>query len=114
MEDINHSNFPQAISFIIGEVAEIKSLILKNRIPPEKEMKEFISLKDVCQLTGYSAPSIYRFIGQNSIPYFKKNGRLFFETAAIIAWLKEGKRKSTAEVEVSADTRLLNYKKIEL
>jgi len=78
---------------------------------PKQEEQLFINLKQVCELTGYAAPTIYGLIGKNAIPHFKKGQRLFFERAAILAWIKDGKRKTKAEIEASADEQLAGKKK---
>jgi predicted DNA-binding transcriptional regulator AlpA len=111
MEKITFENMPMALTFLIGEVADLKALLLKQKVSSDKEDEEFLDLKKCCQITGYSASSLYRFIGNNSIPHIKKNGKLIFERSAIIAWLKEGKRKSPAEIDASADRHLAGNKK---
>ena len=106
MEPITHDNIPKALTYLINEVSELKDLFRKQEPQPEKDKQEFLTLKQVCELTGYAAPTIYGLIGKKAIPHFKKGQRLFFEHDSIIAWIKEGKRKSKAEIEAEADTHL--------
>ena len=110
MEPITHDTIPKALTYLISEVSELKGLLLKQEPQPEKDKQEFLTLKQVCELTGYAAPTIYGLIGHNSIPHFKRGQRLFFDREAIINWIKAGKRKSKAEFEADADTHLKKLK----
>lgn len=107
MEPTSFDTMPKAIDELRNgqnRLEELVSKLLQQHPPKDKE--EFITLKQVCALTGYAPPTIYGLIGKNAIPHFKKGQRLFFERAAILSWIKEGKRKSNAEIEASADERL--------
>jgi predicted DNA-binding transcriptional regulator AlpA len=105
-----HNNLPEAVGQICQRLDSIELLLKKQEPQPEKDKQEFITLKQVCELTGYAAPTIYGLIGKNAIPHFKKGQRLFFEHDTIIAWIKEGKRKSKTEVEADADKHLQKLK----
>lgn len=110
MEPITHDNIPKALTYLISEVSQLKELLSKQDTQPEKDKEEFITLKQVCELTGYACPTIYGLIGKNAIPHFKKGQRLFFEREAIINWIKEGKRKNKGEIEAEADSHLKKLK----
>jgi len=44
------------------------------------------------KITGLSRASIYRFTSTNSIPHFKKGGKLFFKAGDLIAWIEAGNK----------------------
>jgi predicted DNA-binding transcriptional regulator AlpA len=110
METITHNNLPEAVGQIFHRLGNIEALLLKQEHAPAPAEEEFINLKQGSILTGYAPPTIYGLIGKNAIPHFKKGQRLFFEKAAILTWIREGKRKSKAEIEASADEHLQKLK----
>lgn len=111
MEHTTFETMPSAIDEIRNGQSRLEELVSKLLTQqPQQEKEEFITLKQVCGLTGYAAPTIYGLVGANSIPYFKRGQRLFFDRAAILAWIREGKPKSKAEIEASADAHLQKLK----
>jgi predicted DNA-binding transcriptional regulator AlpA len=110
MENTTFETMPKAIDELRNGQSRLEELVSKLLTQhPQQEKEEFITLKQVCGLTGYAAPTIYGLVGADAIPYFKRGQRLFFDRAAILAWIKEGKRKSKAEIEASADALLKKH-----
>jgi|SRR6185312_3215876 len=108
MEQTTFETMPKAIDELRNGQNRLEELVGKliHQHSPQQEKEEFITLKQVCELTGYASPTIYGLIGKNAIPHFKKGQRLFFDRAAIISWIREGKRKSQTEISANADARL--------
>jgi excisionase family DNA binding protein len=111
MEHTTFETLPKAMDELrLGQsrLTELISQLLSYQAPKDKE--EFITLKQVCELTGYAAPTIYGLIGKDAIPHFKRGQKLFFERETILKWIKEGKRKTKAEIEAMADAKLAGKK----
>lgn len=111
---MGHTTFetmPSAIDDLRNGQSRLEQLVSKllNQ-QPQRDKDEFLTLKQVCELTGYAAASVYGMIGANKIPHFKRGQRLFFDRDAIINWIKEGKRKNKGEIEAEADSRLQKLK----
>jgi predicted DNA-binding transcriptional regulator AlpA len=69
-----------------------------------------LNIDELEKLTGYSKPTLYGYCQKNTIPYHKKNGRLFFFKSEIILWIKEGKQSTLKDIEAEADACLSNKK----
>lgn len=99
------------------DVAEVKKdfkeLLVFLQIMVENQAQEDDpkSIEEIVKLTGYTKPTIYGYCQKNKIPHHKKNGRLFFFKSEIIDWIKEGKQKTTQEVEADADLLLSSKRK---
>lgn len=108
MEHTTFETLPKAIDELRNGQIRLAELVGKliHHQPQQQEEELFINLKQVCDLTGYAPPTIYGLIGKNAIPHFKRGARLFFERAAILSWIREGKRKSKAEIDAAADERI--------
>jgi excisionase family DNA binding protein len=71
------------------------------------ETKEVLTLTEVSQYTGLSKSHLYKLCCKNSIPYFKPFGKVnYFDRLEIIAWLKQNRMQTVAEIE--AINSLLN------
>ena len=110
MEILKFEQLPTVVATLTNEVRELKALLLQ-KAEPQPEIELPIQLNDVSLLTGYTNPTIYGYCQKNSIPYHKKNGRLFFFKSEIVNWIRTGKVKTLKELEADADTYLSNRKK---
>ncbi len=61
------------------------------------------------EITGLAKPTIYSLCSERKIPHSKKGKRLYFSRQELLEWLKQGKRKTQAEIAVEAE----NYRQKE-
>lgn len=91
------------------DVAEIKNGYIKiltqlqQRVKYSTEDKDPKTIDEIVKLTGYSKKTIYGYCQKNTIPHYKKNGRLFFFKSEIIDWIQSGKQKTVKEIEAEND-----------
>ena len=74
------------------------------------ENKPFLKLNDVCELTGLSKSTIYSYINENKISYYKLNGKnLFFKFDDIKSFIMNEKHyfKSKAQIYKEAETQYI-------
>ncbi len=75
---------------LANELATIKELIFevlhaqKCAINPDKDI---LNISEASKLTSIATKTIYNFTSLNTIPYFKKGRRLYFEREKLLAWL---------------------------
>ncbi len=69
-------------------------------------------LKELCEyLPDKPKPAtVYGWVNTGYIPYFKGKKKLQFLKSDIDAWLKSGRRKTTAELSTEADNYLAKKK----
>ena len=54
------------------------------------------------ELTGLAKPTIYSLCSERKIPHSKRGKRLYFSRQELTEWLKQGKRKTQAEIVIEA------------
>lgn len=57
-------------------------------LPQPKPEKPYMTLAEVCELTGMARQTIYGLTHQRKIPFIKRNGKLLFNRAEIMAWIE--------------------------
>lgn len=63
-----------------------------------------LTITDLSELTGWSKSYIYRLTSNNTLPFYKPNGKtLFFEKAEILKWLLRNRNKTKEEMQETAD-----------
>ena len=63
----------------------------------------FLSIHEASKLVGLTETTIYQKTSKNQIPHIKKNGKVYFEKADLVAWMQEGKVKTQAQIEAYAE-----------
>lgn len=106
-ENLSYNDMPQAIEYLISQVSILSKTVqglLESRNIPEKET--WMTVDDVAKYLpdNPSVQTIYSWVGQKLIPYNKIGKRLYFLKSEIDAWLKNGRRKTAAEIAVEAST----------
>lgn len=75
----------------VGQFLEILANKMATPPIPEHKPSKHLTLDEVCELTGYARPTIYKMCGHREIPYYKpsKNGkRLVFVRSEIEEWMQ--------------------------
>lgn len=106
-ENLSYNDMPQAVEYLISQVSILSKTVqglLESRNIPEKET--WMTVDDVAKYLpdNPSVQTIYSWVGQKLIPYNKTGKRLYFLKSEIDAWLKNGRRKTAAEIAVEAST----------
>jgi predicted DNA-binding transcriptional regulator AlpA len=104
MQEISFNEVPQALAHLINKVEKIETL-LNVKQPQAQESDQWLNLSDLCKYhpDHPAKPTVYAWIGQRLIPYHKKGKKLMFLKSEIDAWLKEGRRKTAAEIQSEAE-----------
>lgn len=55
------------------------------------------------EITGLAKPTIYSLCSERKIPHSKQGKRLYFSRQELTDWLKQGKRKTQAEIKIEAE-----------
>lgn len=62
----------------------------KQQSKKEPAPKEIGGIELAVEVTGLAKPTIYSMTSKNTIPYFKRGGKLYFNREKLINWLEEG------------------------
>ncbi len=104
-KQITYDTVPQALSYLIGKVEKLESLLETTTptSPVEKQpvwmtMAEFRAFHP-----EHPAPTtVYGWVRNGLIPHYKKGKKLFFKRSEIEAWLDDGRQKTDSELEAEA------------
>ncbi|WP_294316274.1 helix-turn-helix domain-containing protein [uncultured Chryseobacterium sp.] len=101
--EINFENLPKAIAFLNDQIAELKSMV-ENSKPSEKTLdkKIPIDIDAACQILSKAKPTVYTLVRTRKIPCYKSGKKLYFFEDELLEWIRNGKRKTLAEIETEA------------
>jgi excisionase family DNA binding protein len=108
---ITFESLPQLVTMLTKEVSELRSLLIHRQektstIKPEK----LLTIQEAAQFLNLSVPTIYSKVSKGELPVMKRSKRLYFSSIELMAYVKDGRKKSNAEIEAAADKYLSNIK----
>ena len=101
----NLEEMPQALNYLISKVESLEEMV--NELSVQKdvpEQPEWMNIDDLRQyLPSHPAKqTIYGWVNDKLIPYYKTSKKLTFKKSEIDDWLHQGHRKSTEELQREA------------
>ena len=63
---------------------------------------DLLTVKKAADLLDLSTATVYGLVYEKRIPYRKPGGRLYFSRAELLAWVKNGRRATTDELDEQA------------
>lgn len=94
---------PKAFTKFANEVSEIKRMLLEmSNEKPTQQSEKLYSIKEASEFLNLSVPTIYSKVSRNELPFMKQGGKLYFSSFELMQFIKDGKRKTNAEIEAEA------------
>ena len=102
---ITFNDLPAAVSYLVEKIDRLESLLEKQQQAPSPEPAS--KWMDVKELQAYlpdhpAAPTIYGWIRNGLIPYYKKGKKLSFKRSEIEEWMNSARQQTEAEMEAAA------------
>ena len=96
---------PQALNYLIYKVETLEGLV--NKLSAKKEVQESQEWMDINQLRQYlpthpAKQTIYGWVNDKLIPYYKNSKKLTFQKSEIDNWMRQGRRKSNEDLQQEA------------
>lgn len=107
---LTFEDLPDAIQRLQGQVDRLSDLIVsmaeKVNDIHYKAKDDLLSVEEAAEFLDLAKPTIYSKVSRGELPYLKNGNRVYFSKAKLISHLKEGGRKSHAEIASEADNYL--------
>ena len=98
----NQSVTPDVQALMLENLKLAKRVeVLENTLSAGKEM---LTLEEAARFMGVTKSSIYKMTHEQTIPYYKPNGKMiFFEKSDLLAWVRKNRVSSEAEISEEAE-----------
>jgi excisionase family DNA binding protein len=87
------------------------SVISEAKQPELQNPDELLTVQQAAELLNLSVATLYGYTQRAEIPVCKRGKRLYFSKQNLIEWVKQGKKKTLAEIAHEADNYLITKKK---
>jgi len=98
----------ETLATVRKELSELKNLLLKQEHNPTTE--QLLNVQQTADFLSLSVPTIYSKVSKGELPVMKRAKRLYFSKAELLDYLKQGRKKTNAEIEDEAHTYLNSNK----
>ena len=78
---------------------------------PNDQQERLLTIREAADFLSLTVPTMYSKVSKGELPVMKRSKRLYFSRTELLDYLKEGRKKSNAEIEQEAKAYLLNNKK---
>jgi len=107
MENLTFESLPHAVTMLIKEVSELKSLLTnRQEQTPTSQTEKLLNIQEAAEFLNLTVPTMYSKVSKNVLPFMKRSKRLYFSSLELIKYLKKGRSKSKAEIESEAENYL--------
>lgn len=101
---------------IDARLSNIETLLLdiKHAQPiatPTEPQDNMMTIQEAAKFLNLTVPTLYSKVSKGELPVMKRSKRLYFSRTELMDYLKEGRRKTTDEIEQEAKAHLSNNKK---
>ena len=100
---------------LISSISErVTANILKavqNNNPTTDQPEQLLTIQEAAEFLRLTVPTMYSKVSKGELPVMKRGKRLYFSRTELMEYIKEGRKKSNAEIEAEAKAYLLNNKK---
>lgn len=79
--------------------------------PPTHHPEQLLTIQEAAEFLSLTVPTMYSKVSKGELPVMKRSKRLYFSRTELLEYLKDGRKKSNAEIEQEAKAYLLNTKK---
>ena len=102
---------------IEARLNNIETLLLDIKHTPHErsdqpEADELLTVQDTAKFLSLSVPTVYGLISKGELPVMKRSKRCYFSKVELMNYLKQGRKKTVAEIAVETDEYLTNKKRL--
>ena len=111
-QNLTFDQLPKAVTMLTKEVSELKRLLIeKQERPTTDQPEQLLTIQEAAEFLSLTVPTMYSKVSKGELPVMKRSKRLYFSRTELLEYLKDGRKKSIAEIEQEAKAYLLNNKK---
>lgn len=97
-------------------LSNIENLILDlkhqpKKVEPIEQPEKLYTVQEAAEFLNLSVPTIYSKVSRNELPFMKRSKRLYFSNIELLKYLKEGRRRTQAELKAEAEAYCQTKKK---
>ncbi|AKD04359.1 helix-turn-helix domain-containing protein [Pontibacter korlensis] len=100
METLTFEQLPQAICQLHEKISKLEQLLQERQNP--QHVEEMFTVEQAAAFLNLTITTLHRKVSSRQIPSNKSGNRLYFYKSELEAWIKGGRKKTLAELQLEA------------
>lgn len=92
-------------------IKEAQAEFQPTRFEPADHTEQLLTIQQAAEFLSLSVPTLYSKVSKGELPVMKQGKRLYFSRTELMDYIKEGRKKTNAEIEAEAEAYLSDRKK---
>lgn len=93
---------------IDARLSNIETILLDLKHTPREQVDhsgkdELLTVQDTAKFLSLSVPTVYTLISKGELPVMKRSKRCYFSKAELIAYLRQGRKRTFTETATEAE-----------
>lgn len=112
MKNYTFDHLPSFMKNIDERLDRMEELLNKT-FRPEICDEDYIGARAASTLLKFTLSTLYSKVCKREIPFYKQGNRLYFSRNELLDWIKDGRKKTLIDIDISAETFInrMNKKK---
>ena len=103
---------------IEARLSSIENLILDlkhqpKQVEPTEHSDKLLTIQQAAEFLNLAVPTLYSKVSKGELPVMKRSKRLYFSRIQLMDYIKEGRKKTLAEIASEADQYLITKKRLQ-
>ena len=104
MKTLTFENLPEAVGLLIEKVENLEKHLLENSGRKTTEpSNQLMTVDQAAEFLNLAKPTIYSMVSRGEIPYMKRSKRLYFSREDLLAYIRDGRKKTNMEIKDDAN-----------
>lgn len=96
--EVSHNNLPEAVSLLLSRIDQLEQKINTLSESPGTESPEILNVAQAAEFLGLQLNTLRIKASRKELAYIKRNGRLYFNRADLVAYLQAGRQPAKDEI----------------
>jgi len=97
--NITFEQLPQAVQQVFEKLETIEQLLLSKTNDSQTESDQLLTIKQAAEILHLAVPTVYSLVERSQVPVCKRGKRLYFSKQELTSWIREGRKKTIAEID---------------
>ena len=102
MTKITFEEMPDVVYQISTKLDSIEKLLKAQSSNEQKDPDKLFNIDEASEYLNLAKPTVYSMVSKGTIPFMKKSKRLYFSKEELLDYVKGGRNKTNAEIELDA------------
>ncbi|MCA6361699.1 MAG: helix-turn-helix domain-containing protein [Bacteroidetes bacterium] len=106
MLKVTFDTLPEAVTQLYDKLTAIERILVEQNPPQHAETEQLLTIQQAGEFLNLSVPTLYGYVSRSAIPVSKRGKRLYFSKLELLQWIKDGRKKTAAEIKNEAESYL--------